>query len=123
MRTLYALTFVLLFSTSSIADVLDITPTGVDDDSTATISTPTLQPIERAVESYVEEYNAEPATPVIKPIDAADVQIAADETDMPDEYMQTAAVPSAGSSKIEERSMILDVDFSVENETGGFDLE
>jgi hypothetical protein len=72
MKTLYALAFVCL-SLPAFADVLDITPTGVDEDNTATISAPTPQPIEE----YVDEYNAGPVTtPVTKPIDVAEVQVA-----------------------------------------------
>jgi hypothetical protein len=134
MKTFYALIFVLL-SSPAIADVLDITPTGADEDNTATISTSAPQPTEHAV-----DYNAEPIpTPAIKPVDVAEVQVASrgDDTTIEEEahtaaiavpaasqieeeaHTATVAVPAA--SQIEDEPIEVEVDLSVD-ETG-FDWE
>jgi hypothetical protein len=139
MKTFYALIFVLL-SSPVIADVLDITPTGADEDNTATISTSAPQPIEHAVDFYVDDDNAEPIpTPAIKPVDVAEVQVASrgDDTTIEEEahtaaiavpaasqieeeaHTATVAVPAA--SQIEDEPIEVEVDLSVD-ETG-FDWE
>jgi len=122
MKTLYALIFVLLAS-PAIADILDITPTAVDQDNTATISTSAPQPTEHAVDFYVDEDNAEPIpTPAIKPVDVAEVQVASrgDDT-MIEEDAHTAAIAVPAASQIEDEPIDIEVDLSVD-ETG-FDWE
>jgi hypothetical protein len=119
MKTLYALVFLCL-SVPALADVLDITPIGADEDSIAIASAPAPQP----VEDYVDEYNVGPVTtPVTQPTDVAEVQIAerGDDTVIEDDAY-TAGVSSPASLKIDDNPIKLDVDFSVDDETG-FDFE
>jgi hypothetical protein len=123
MKTLYALIFVIL-STSALADVLDITPIGVDEENTATTSAPAPQPIEHAVDFDVDEYNAEPApAPVINPIDVAEVKVAArgDDT-MIEEDAHTAGVTTQASPKIEDRLPTFGLDFSMDDEAPDVEL-
>jgi hypothetical protein len=120
MKTLYALIFVLL-SSPAIADVLDITPTGTDD-TTSAISAP-APVIEHAVDfdiDYVDE-KAEPVPADPKPIDVAEVQIAAgpDDTIVEDDYTAGAVLPAAVKT---ENPISVEVESSQDEETG-FDWE
>jgi hypothetical protein len=122
MKTLYALIFVFLAS-PAIADVLDITPTVVDEDNTPAISTPAPQPIEHAVDFYVDEDNVEPiTTPVMKPIDAAEVQVAARDDDTMVEHDAAVGVTSPATPKIEDKPINLGLDFTVDDEAQNFEL-
>jgi hypothetical protein len=122
MKTLYALIFVLL-SSPAIADVLDITPTGTDD-TTSAISTP-APVIDHAVDfdiDYIDEYNAGPvpAEPA-KPTDVAEIQVAVGPDDSVVEDDHIAGIVSPAALKVEE-PINVEVESS-QDEGTGFDLE
>jgi hypothetical protein len=120
MKTLYALIFVLL-SSPAIADVLDITPTGTDD-TTSAISAP-APVIEHAVDfdiDYVDE-KAEPVPADPKPTAVTEIQIAVGHDDIVIEDDYTAGVVSPATLKTEE-PINVEVESSQDEDTG-FDLE
>jgi hypothetical protein len=120
MKTLYALILVCL-SSPTLADVLDITPIDVYEDNTAAASAPAPQPIEYAVDFYVDEYDAHPVpTPVMNPTGTTEVQVAARDDDTMIEDTHTAGVTSSAMPKIEDRHPALA--FSVEDEAADVEL-
>ena len=117
MKTLYALIFVLL-SSPTIADVLDITPTGADD-TTSAISAPAPPPIEHADESKAEPVPADPA----KPIDLAEIQIAMGHDDIIiEDDLHTAGVILPPALKTDDNPINIEVESQGDAETG-FDWE
>jgi len=128
MKTLYAVIFVLL-SSPAIADVLDITPTGTDD-TTSAISAPVPQAIEHALDfdvdyvDYVDEHKVEPAPAnPPKPIDLAEIQIAAGPGEIfTEDDHHTAGVISPATLKTDDNPITLEV-VSTQDEETGFDWE
>jgi hypothetical protein len=102
MKTLYALVFVCL-SLPAFADVLDITPTGVDEEYTAATSGLAAQPTEDRsvggdVDVYVDEYNAGAVAPATQPIDATEFQPSSRDDDTmfaDDDYTAGVTAPAA----------------------------
>jgi hypothetical protein len=101
MKTLYALVFVCL-SFPALADVLDITPTGADEDYTAATIGLAPQPTEDRsigadVDVYVDEYNAGAVAPATQPIDEAELPASSrdDDTMFADDYTAGVTAPAA----------------------------
>jgi hypothetical protein len=127
MKTLYALIFVCL-SFPALADVLDITPIGADEDYAAEASAPAPQPIEdhsfgAEVDFYVDEYNVgSVSSPVMKPIDEAELQgTPRDDDTMIEDEAYTAGVTSPDTPTTED-PIKSGLDFLVDDEAEEFKL-
>jgi len=102
MKTLYALVFVCL-SFPALADVLDITPVGVDEEYIAATSGLAPQPVEHRsigadVDVYVDEYNAGAVAPATQPFDATEYQASSRDDDTmfaDDDYTAGVTAPAA----------------------------
>jgi hypothetical protein len=121
MKTLYALVFVCL-ALPAFADVLDITPSGVDEDYTVATSGLAPQPTEDRsvgadVDVYVDEYNVGyDITPAMKPIDETELQASSRDDDSMIEDDVTAGVNSPATPTIEDTPVAPGLDVSVDDE-------